>query len=350
MPQMITDLLHKGYNSWNQPETLVEVGIELESRSRLSDARIFLQRAIDIDSKNYPQAYVTLAYSFMRDNKTEDGEIAFTNGIEETDSGYVKASYICILEDQTIEDQFVYWCSEQEDATVLMTLGSSLIWKGRKKEALEYCRKGIRLVKPNTIPLGLSEYCFTMQWLYTNGEQIDLETEVTPYIQLLLEHNPTCYNYHNFQLLSFQNKKEWEKVVEYGKKMIDIFPDEETIMAAIATAYIKLSDDQRAIHWLSRAIGSKPSYIRARRQLAAIYERLGSIELALEIMRQIPLAHPSIGMGYLFTAAFILKHSTDSKEEAELLFKKGYSLLHEYEKGNIASMQDFTPFQHLMKK
>lgn len=350
MPQTITDLLHKGYQSWNQAETLVEVGIELESRSRLSEARLFLNRAIDLDSKNFPQAYVILAYSHMRDNKPEDGEISFTNGIEETDSGYVKASYICILEDQTIEDQFVYWCSQQNDATVLMTLGSSLIWKGRKKEALDYCRRGIRLVQPNTIPLGLSEYCFTMQWLYTNGEQIDLETEVNPYIQLLLEHNPSCYNYHNFQLLSYQNKQEWAKVVEYGKKMIEIFPDEETTMAAIATAYIKLGDDQRAIYWLSRAIGSKPSFIRARRQLAAVYERLGNIEFAIEIMRQIPTAHPTIGMGYLFTAAFLVKHLPDAKEEAEQLFKKGYSLLHEYEKGNITSLQDFTPFQHLMKK
>ena len=79
MPQMITDLLHKGYTSWNQPETLVEVGMELESRSRLSEAQLFLKRAIELDPKNFPQAYVILAYSFMRENKPEDGEIAFTN-------------------------------------------------------------------------------------------------------------------------------------------------------------------------------------------------------------------------------------------------------------------------------
>jgi tetratricopeptide (TPR) repeat protein len=349
MPQTINDLLRKGYTSWNQPETLLEVGMELESRSRLSEARTFLQRVIEIDSKNFPQAYVILAYSFMRDNNPEEGEIAFTNGIEETDSGYVKASYICILEDQTIEDQFVHWCSMQNDATVLMTLGASLIWKGRKKEALDFCRRGIQLVHPKSIPLGLSEYCFTMLWLFTNGENIDLSTEVTPYIQLLLEQNPQNYNYHNFQLIYHQNKQEWAEVVEYGKKMIEVFPDEETTMLAIAVAYVKLGDDQRAIHWLSRAIGSKPSFVRARRQLAAIYAKLEQIDLALEIMRQIPAANPSNGMGYLFTAGFIYKYSPDSKEEAEQIFKKGYSKLFEYEKGSLVNFEDFKPFQHLMK-
>ncbi len=350
MPQMIIDLLHKGYNSWNQPSTLLEVGIELESRSRLSDARTFLNRVLELDSKNFPEAYVSLAYSYMRDYRTEDGELSFTNGIEETDSGYIKACYISILEDKTIEEQFINWCSQQKDASILMGLGSSLIWKGMYEDALYFSRLGIKLADLTTIPLGLSDYCFTMLWLYTHKHEIDLEKEVFPYIQLLLQHKPLCYNYHNFMLNYYQNIQNWEKVIEQSLSMLDLFPDEETTMVAIAIGYSKTNNDQSAIHWLSRAIGAKPSFIRARRQLASIYERLGNVDLAVEIMRQIPKANPANGMGYLFTAGFIFKHNINLKEEADSLFLKGYSLLPEFEKGSLDRFEDLKPFLPLILK
>lgn len=55
----INDLINDGYAHWNEPERLARIGAELESRSRLTQARVFLDRAIALDPMN-PEPYATL--------------------------------------------------------------------------------------------------------------------------------------------------------------------------------------------------------------------------------------------------------------------------------------------------
>lgn len=336
----IPELIDRAYVNWNTADRLGIIGTELESRSRLPMARKILARALELDPTSHPEWYATLAFAHFRDtnNLAEDGERALVDGIETTDSGYLKAWHAAFVEEDDIAQQIIDHVRLDEEISAQFALGHALLWRGRNDEALHVLRKTIARLQADKAPLGLSEYCGAMNWMHAQGMDIVLDTEVQPYIDRLLEAFPAVYQYHALHMQRYQVEKDWEKVCSIARDILQQFPDEETTMLALATAYEKLGNDQHAIVWYNRAIGAKPSYVRARIQLGRLYERVGQQALAEEQFRDIPVANPSYHVGKIALAAYLQRAGQET--EALAVFTAAYDRLRPYEKGSLEHNPD----------
>jgi hypothetical protein len=105
----IQDLLKKADSHWDDADALIDIGTELESRTRLPEARRILERALGLAPKDFPEAYATLAFTHFRDNAStaEKGEMALIQGLEITDSDYLKAWYVAFIDDPPARDYFI---------------------------------------------------------------------------------------------------------------------------------------------------------------------------------------------------------------------------------------------------
>lgn len=332
----INDLINAGFQHWNEPARLVEIAEELESRSRLSQSRLFLDRALALDANVSPYAYYTLAFTYFRDagNRAEDGENALMDGIEATDSDIVKAWYAAMLEDESLAETLLNDVRINDDISVRLALGGALHWRGRIEESLDVFRGATAQVEPGKTPDGLKTYCSSLIWMYAQGFDIDLDTEVKPRIMDLLREYPERYSVISLTVQYYQVLQDWEQTAAMARRLLEIIPDEETTMLALAIALRNLNEEDRAIMWLNRAIGAKPSFARARAVLAGIYEKQGKFDLAEEIAREIPIMNPGYIMGKAF-AADILRR-IGKTDEAVAMFHEGYAAMKPYEKGEIA--------------
>ncbi|MCS6807684.1 MAG: tetratricopeptide repeat protein [Bacteroidota bacterium] len=338
----IPELLSRAYsllahNDKHSAEELGHIGMELESRSRFYHARTILERAISLDPCSHPEWYVSLAFAHFRDvtgNFAADGERVLIEGIEETDSDYLKASYLAVLEGASSEDiaDLVEYLSSSSDCSVRFALGHSLLWRGEHAQALHVLREARTMLDDNSgVILGLDAYCAALNWMYAQGvATIDLDTEVRPYVERMIHCAPHVYNYRALHIQMYQVLKRYDVVISVAQNTLSTFPDEETTMVALASAYEKLGDDERAICWYNRAIGAKPSYARARSMLGKLYERRGNLSLAEEIFRDIERAFPEYYAGKIELAYFLRRIGKDC--EAQALFRYAYDHLTTFEK------------------
>lgn len=345
----IAELIDRAYVNWNTADRLGVIGSELESRSRLPMARKVLARAVELDATGHPEWYGILAFAHFRDtgNLAEEGERILVDGIEATDSGYLKAWHAAFVEEDDIAQQIIDHVRLDEEISAQFSLGHALLWRGRNDEALPILRKTVARLGSDKTPLGLSEYCGAMNWMYAQGMDILLDSEVQPYLHRLIAAFPDVYQYHSLQIQRYQVEKDWEKVQSAAREVLLRFPDEETTMLALATACEKLGNDQDAIVWYNRAIGAKPSYVRARIQLGRLYERLGLQTLAEEQFRDIPTANPTYQIGKIAFAAYLQR--TGKEDEALTVFTAAYERLKPYEKGSVEHNPDTAMLVERMK-
>jgi len=331
----IHELVCEAYENWNDPAIIGRIGLEMESRTRLDLARKFLSRAISLDPMGNPQWYTALAFANFRDVRRleEAGESALTDGIEATNSEYLKACYISFMEDPRMTEELIRQSTMSPDPNVRFALGSSLLWIGRSDEALNILRQTIRTIDEEDFPFAIDQYTGSMIWLRAQGKDIDLENEVFFYLRRLLQLFPDTYNYRAQFIQAHQAEKDWQGVKKAALETLERFPDEETTMFALAGACEKLGDEERAIHWYNRAIGAKPPYARARMSLAAIYERRNDTARAEEIMREIPVAFPEYQMGKIYLAYFLDR--IGKTQDAEKIFLQTYERLKPYEKAGV---------------
>jgi tetratricopeptide (TPR) repeat protein len=329
----IPDLIHDGFSHWNEPERLARIGSELESRTRLPQARIFLERAISL-APEHPEPYSSLAFAYFRDavNYSEEGENAMVDGIEATNSDVLKAWYAALQEDESIATLLIEEVRQSEDITVQFTLAGSLLWRGRTEESYALFQKTIARMPDGATPKGLDSYCSSMCWMSSQKPEINLERDILPHVKNLIRTSPETYSFRALELQVFQVLKNWQRVKEIAHGILHDFRDEETTMLALAIAYEKLEQLDHAILWLNRAIGAKPSFVRARINLARIYESQEKLDLAEEIMREIPLAFPEYNFGKINLAMFLYR--IGKHDEAIALFRATYSKLKPWEKTN----------------
>jgi tetratricopeptide (TPR) repeat protein len=339
----ISDLLALAYtllpnNDKRSAEELGRIGIELESRSRLAHARVILERALQIDPLAHPEWYLSLAFAHFREvagNFAADGERIIIDGIEETDSDFLKASYLSVLEggDSAELADMIDYLATSDDVAVRFALGHSLLWRGEQERALTLLRETVEMLGEGEVSLGLDSYCGAMNWMRGQGMAIDLEHEVLPYLERLIHFAPNVYNYRALKIQMYQTLKQYDKVKAAALQALETFPDEETTMVALASACEKLGNDNSAILWYNRAIGAKPSYARARIMLGRLYERLGIMPQAEQVFREIASAFPEYYAGKLEIAYFLKRIGKNA--EATSLFRYAYDHLKTFEKAAV---------------
>ncbi len=328
-------LVQKAYQHWDNAEIVGTIGVEMESRSRLPLARTLLGRALELDPISHPEWYANYAFAHFRDvgNLSSDGERIFVDGIEETDSDFLKASYLMIQEAEEVAQRIIEDIEHSQDLSVQFAFGYALMWRGEQERAWNVLSKAIANLGEGATPLGLDLYCASMNWMRGQGGRINMHTECLPYLARLIVHAPNVYNYRGLKVQMFQVLQDYVSVRDTALETLAIFPDEETTMYALAMAYHRLGDDDNAIAWYNRAIGAKPSFARARVQLGKIYEQRKQLDLAEHVFREIATAFPEYQMGKIDTAYFL--HRIGKYDEAKALFRFGYDRIKPFERATV---------------
>jgi len=336
----IQDLLKKADSHWDDADALIDIGTELESRTRLPEARRILERALGLAPKDFPEAYATLAFTHFRDNAStaEKGEMALIQGLEITDSDYLKAWYVAFIDDPPARDYFIEYLGNHADPRLRIILGHALLWQGMHDESQRVLSEAIKGLGPeymDILPKELTVYCSSLVWLKGAKPDLDIEQRVIPILLALQERYPDVYMNHASEITAWQVLKNWNNVIDASKKTLAKFPDEETTMLAMALAYDKLGKPHHALHLLAKAIGIKPSFARARMVSARILESLGELELAKELIYQIPEANPQYAAGIVHTAIWAFEHG--DKQSALEFYRRGYADLKPFEKSQFES-------------
>jgi tetratricopeptide (TPR) repeat protein len=335
MANTISELIQKAYQHWDNAEIVGTIGIEMESRSRLPLARTFLGRALSLDPLTRPEWYANYAFAHFRDigNLSADGERILVDGIEETDSDFLKATYLMVQEAEEVAQKIIEDIQDSTDVSVQFAFGYALMWRGEQERAWNVLSKAITQVDDGATPLGLDLYCSAMNWMRGQGGRINMHTECLPYLARLIVHAPNVYNYRGLKVQMFQVLQDYVSVRDTAIDTLAIFPDEETTMCALATAYKKLGDDDHAIQWYNRAIGAKPSYVRARILLGKLYEEHKQMEHAESVFREIASAFPEYQMGKIEIAYFLQR--AGKHDEAASLFRFGYDRIKPFERATV---------------
>jgi len=336
----IQDLLKKADSHWDDADALIDIGTELESRTRLPEARRILERALGLSPKDFPEAYATLAFTHFRDNAStaEKGEMALIQGLEITDSDYLKAWYVAFIDDPPARDYFIEYLGNHADPRLRIILGHALLWQGMHDESQRVLSEAIKGLGPeymDILPKELTVYCSSLVWLKGAKPDLDIEQRVIPILLAMQERYPDVYMNHASEITAWQVLKNWNNVIDASKKTLAKFPDEETTMLAMALAYDKLGKPHHALHLLAKAIGIKPSFARARMVSARILESLGELELAKELIYQIPEANPQYAVGIVHTAIWAFEHG--DKQSALEFYRRGYADLKPFEKSQFES-------------
>jgi tetratricopeptide (TPR) repeat protein len=328
-------LIELAYTNWDNADLLGRIGTELESRTRLDAARRILERALFLSPLQHPEWYLSLAFAHFRDtsgNYSADGERILVDGIEETDSDYLKASYLSMFESEDV-GELIEELRASEDVSVRFALGHSLLWRGDRESAYTLLCRTVAELGEGDAPLGLESYCGAMNWMRGQGMEIDLHEEVLPYLDRLIRFAPDTYNFRALQIQSFQTLRDYERVCTVARATLEQFPDEETTMLALASAHEKCGREQEAIAWYNRAIGAKPSFTRARVMLGKLYEKRGESSLAEQTFREISTANPEYNLGKLEIAYFLKRAGKNN--EAQSLFRYAYDRLKTFEKAAV---------------
>lgn len=331
-----SQLILNGFKDWNSSTVTTQVGSELEERTRFDEARIFLNRAIELDPENTPRAYLSLAFTHFRDitSTAETGEEQLVNGIEHTNSDLLKAWHIAFVEEDNIAKEMIEILSPSQSLEVQLTLANSMLWRGDTEAAYQYCKKHSPALSINDIDVEAAKiYVGLMTWLSGKYPEINVLTDILPLAQEVVKLLPNSFSSHNARLMIFQTLQQWENVRDCAIDSLLFMPDNETLMLALAIAYEKLSCKDEAIMWYNRAIGAKNSYVRARIRLAKLLITLSQKDLAETIIREIPVANKNYKMGQI-EAAYVLFELGKTKDALEL-FTNAYQHLQPYEKNAV---------------
>ncbi len=312
----IQDLLRDAYTNWDDAAALSRAGQELQRRSRLTEARTVLERAVELDPRDL-DAWANQAFACYRNLEEQAGHDVLRRGVAATESDLLRATLTTFCDEE--EAAFLREAlADTEDPAAQAILLGQRFWKGEHETALEGMR-ALVAEHPSDETIR-SQLLWTLLGARARGtlEGLDLHTEGLPLVETIVAEAPDSMEGWWMQLQMLHAEKDWQGLITVTGEALKRMPDEETVMLFRARAFREKGDEDRAVAWFLRAIGAKPSFTGARVELGKLYEKQGRLDLAEEIFREIGEANPSYAMGPMSLALFLGRQGR--WEEAESVF------------------------------
>jgi tetratricopeptide (TPR) repeat protein len=286
---------------------------------------------VELDPTGDPEAWDYLAFAYFRDMQSKEGA-------EATGSDGVKSTLAGFSSDEE-EKERLY---AELATTTHPGAKAGLLWQrfhaGEAAEAVA-ALEALCVEHP-----GDKDVRDTLLWMYIFARQrnlvegLDLHEQAVPLARAKIDEDPDAILGHTMLVWMLNVEKDWDGVLEATAEALATHPDEETMMQWRGQAFREQGDLPRAIACLNRAIGMKGSFVGARVDLAKVHESRGEYELAEEILREIPTAHPTYAAGPISLALFLVRR--ERMEEAESLFIKAWPKLPPWAVGSLTANPD----------
>lgn len=335
IPEMLTEVRR----SWDDAPALARLGRELEARNRLDHAREALERALELDPKVSADAWIYLSFAWFRDFEAKKGYETLRRGIEVMDSDEIRTTLIGFSEDEEEQKALHAAVEGTTDPAALADLEFGTFWEG-DDEAVARVRA---MYEANPGHEGIrSTYSFLLLSARRQGRAgVDLKKEGIPVADAMIRDHPDRSPAYATKIQMLQAEEDHEGVLAATEEALARFPDDETLMQLRAAAYAGLLDHDRAKHWYARAIGAKPTFAGARRDLGKLWEKEGKLDLAEEIFREIPKANPDYAIGPMSLALFLARQ--ERFEEAERITAEAWPKLPRWAQGSLRNQPDAAP-------
>ena len=316
----IDDLLREAYGSWDDGAVLSRVGAELQSRSRLADARRVLGRAVELVPSDIG-AWLDLCFACYRSLADEDGHDALRRGIETTGSDELKATlaFFCNPDQAKALRAEI---ADTDDPGAQAALFSARFWQGEPAEAVAGLRKLV--AEHPEHDRVRSQLLWTLLGARALGltMRLPLHEDGLPLAEEDIQRAPDEMSSWWMKVQMLNAEEDWDGLLAATEAALERLPDEETVMLFRARAFREKGDADRAIQWFQRAIGAKPSFAGARVELGRLYEKEGKPDLAEEVFREMPTANPDYAMGPMSLALFLGRQGR--WEEADQVFPEAW--------------------------
>jgi tetratricopeptide (TPR) repeat protein len=336
----IPDLVREAYSHWDDPEVLARTGRELHDRNRLPISREILARAIELRPKDDLDSWAYLAFAHYRDLDTNGGNETFRRAIAATNHDEMRSALANFTND---EEERARLRKEFEDNHTPPIEADRIAHRfyGGEKEALDEL-KALHQQHPD-----VEDVRDSLLWTFMSGKwqgllaDTDLREVAIPLVNEKIAADPARISGWWMKLQMLVAEKDWDAVLDATAEALKRFPDEETVMQFRGRALKEKGDLDRAIVWLNRAIGAKPSFVGARIDLGKIYEEKDEIELAEEIFREIPIANPDYPAGPASLALFLARQ--ERWDEAEKLIIEIWGNLPKWSQASLRNQPDAKP-------
>jgi predicted Zn-dependent protease len=335
----IADLIREAYTHWNDAAALARAGCELHDRNRLDLAREVLARALELDAGD-PDVWAHLAFAYLRGFQPARGLDVLRRGIERTGSDRLRATLLAYTSDKEEREALAKRLATSADPEIRGAVASSRLGAG-ETAAFEELRQ---LHREHPGDPYLRE---TWLWAVTNARfrgqvgDIDLHEEALPAARQFIAEEPDRVRGHSMEAHLLLADRDWDGLLTATEAALARFPDEETMMFLRGRAFREKGDHDRAVQCLARAVGMKPSFAGARGELARAYEAQGRLDLAEEVLREIPRANPGYAGGTVSLALFLGRQ--ERWPEAETIFLDAWSRLETWQKTRLRQAKDTAP-------
>jgi len=332
----ILSIIERGYSNWNDATILTEVAELLDNLNRLNFAITFSKRAVELDPSGSHYAYLVWAFASFRTSETlpETGNAILAKGYAATSSPVLRAWMAAVAEN---EDDAKAWLSEVSNDTSFDTqvaVANAYSWRGKMNEAYQILKTFPERYAFDGNP-EWGAYCSMLMYLKQSGMEQDLEKDVLPHIERLLSSNPNNPVHHSLLMKYHSVTNNLVLARDTALDCLNVFPDDETTMYTLAGIYEKLNDIPSAIHWCSRAIGAKNSYVAARIRLSGYYENVGNQDLADFLMYEIPKVNSTYSLGSIRLAIYLYRNGKEM--EALSIFIEAFPKLKPWEQASISN-------------
>jgi tetratricopeptide (TPR) repeat protein len=336
----LLDALYKeAYSNWDDAETLARVGRYLHNRNRLDDARVILERALELDPGD-ARAWTYLSFCYFRSFRSEKGLEVLRKGIETTDADRLRSTLLSFSSDDAEKRALRERLEGSEDPGVQAELQWPRITAG-DLGGLDEMR---RLVRENPeLPRLRDSLMWALLSIRPSKEvkDLDLREEGVPLSDRKIREEPEDVYGHWMKAQMHFAEEDWDGVLAATGAALEEFPDEETQIFLRGRAFKEQGKLDHAILCFSRAIGMKPSYVGARTELGKAYEEQEKFDLAEQMFRESPKANPAYPGAPMSLALFLGRRGRWA--EAEKLFCDSWAELPPWIQGRIRDNPDARP-------
>ncbi len=335
----IDSLLAAALVRWDDAKALARIGRELQDRNRLAHARTVLRRALAIDPKVDPEAWEQLAYACYRGYDHGAGDMALREGLAATGSDSLRSTLMNFTEDKEEAKRL----RAELESTASPVARASLSWK--RLEAGEYEPALAEVKAIHAANPGDAEIRGMLLWVYLSARRAgkcgDLREEAVPLADAAIREAPDRIYGWIMKLMCLSVEKDHDGIIATAREALARFPDEESVMQHLGRAHREKGDVERAVLWLNRAIGAKPSFAGARVDLGRLYEKQGRLDLAEEVFREMPAANPDYPMAPVSLALFLTRQGR--LPEAEDVFVAAWPRLVSWQRDAVKSNPEAAP-------
>lgn len=313
----IETLLAGSQEAWDDAQILRGYGRELHDRNRLDHARRVLERVLELEPQD-AESWAYLSYACFRSLRDQEGREVLRRALESTTDTTVVSALSHFTDDDDERTRLKAALEKDHSPSARASLLGHRMWAGEPAEALEALRS-LAAEHPED-----EEVRSQLLWslLGLKGRQLleglDLSRDGAPLAEKTIRSRPNEVHGYWMKAQMYLAERDWDGVLDTTERALSLFPDEETMMQYRARALAETGNTAEAMHWYSRAIGAKPSFAGARVELGKLYEREGRMELAEQVLREIPEANPDYVLGPVSVALFLARR--ERWEEAERVF------------------------------